>query len=144
MSGRYTPLKIRSSVESMASNLASFATSPLTKSRARRAADAGQWRDTVRSRLLNAADRQGGAVLPDVRGEKMRVSARNRMSMTDEFADFGPDERRDDEGWVSSSEEKVRGSRMEYSVVTKSDKSMFSASPKYKSLIVTERSCNGF
>jgi len=67
----------------MASNLGSLAMRPPTKSSARRAAAAGQCKDAMSRRLPNAAERHGGALVPDVRGEKTRFSARKRISMTD-------------------------------------------------------------
>jgi len=53
------------------------------KSRARNVTAGGQWRDAVRSRLANAAERHGGAAAPKVRGEKTVLRARNSMSATD-------------------------------------------------------------
>ena len=109
----------------MASNLGSFATRPRTNSKERQAAAVGQWRETVRRRLLNAAERQGGAVVPEVRGEKIKFSARKRMSSID--VEFGS-------GWASISIEKLSGSNMAYRLVMNSFKSIFNASPAPSSL----------
>lgn len=111
---------MRSSVASMASNFGSFATRPRTNSKDRRTAEGGQWRETVRRRLLNAAERQGGAVVPEVRGEKIRFSARKRISSID--VELGS-------GWASISIEKLSGSSMAYKLVMNSFKSIFNASP---------------
>jgi hypothetical protein len=141
-SARYTPLNTRSSVASIASSVRSLATSPPTKSSARSAARGGQCRAAVNRRLPNAAERQGGALVPEERGEKIRLSARNNMSITDVEDDgeeeegaggvalgpVGPDV--DGDGvWASISDENVSDRSMLYSCVINADKSIFNASP---------------
>ena len=108
----------------MASSFRSFATSPLTKSSVRSTAADGHCMDAVRRRLLNAAERQGGALVPDVRGENIKFRARNRVSRTDALGFPGPV--CVDEAWVS---EKLSGNKMAYKALMKSVKSMFRASP---------------
>jgi len=113
----------------MASSLGSLATRPHTNSKARRMPAGGQCRETVRSLLLNAADRQGGAVVPEVRGEKIRFSARKTISIIDceEDDEFGTI-------WASISVEKLSCSNMAYKLVMNSFKSIFNASPTPSSL----------
>ena len=77
------PLKIRSSVDNIAPSLGSLAIKLLTKSSVRRAAKGGHWSETERSRLLNAAERQGD-VAPDVLGENITFKARNNMSIIED------------------------------------------------------------
>jgi hypothetical protein len=134
-----------------------LASSPATKSSARRVHGAGQCNAAVRIRFANAAARIGDPAAPDPaeRGENMRFSALKRLStigggvpllffesaafpgpaLRDCCPDLDDDgcEVADADGCVAErsviSDEKLRGRSMAYSRVTNSLRSMLSASP---------------
>lgn len=147
-----------------------LATSPATKSSARRAHGPGQCSAAVRIRFANAAARIGDPAAPDPaeRGENMRFSALNRLSMIGGgvplsffkspvrlgpvFRNCCPD--LDDDGCVDAdesvaersaiSDEKLRGRSMAYSRVTNSLRSMLSASPAWVVRKVANGDCRQF
>lgn len=108
----------------------SLAIRPPTKSRVRRVVAGGQWREALRSRLAKAAERQGGAAVPNVRGENTMFNARNNISATECVFTGRIAEEKEDTGSVSISVIRLSGRIMAYSREMKSVKSMFSASPK--------------
>lgn len=123
------PSYVRSSVDSKASNFGSFAIRPPTKSSDRKAVAGGQWIAADSIRFANAAERQGGAAVPNVRGEKMMFSARKSMSATEcpfvgrnvEVEGVG--------GGASISVIRLSGRIMAYNREMKSFRSIFKASP---------------
>jgi hypothetical protein len=113
----------------MASTLWSLATIDLTSSRLRIIApEFDQWRQAARSRLANAAARQGGTAAPELiptddRGVNTRSSARNKRSITLAFP--GLSDLIDSISPLAN----VTVIRLAYNIVTNSDRSIFNASP---------------
>lgn len=120
---------MRSSVDRRASSFASLARSPPTKSSARKAAAGGQCKHAVRRRFAKAAERQGGAAAPNVRGEKTIFKARNSISITECVFSGRTSDVNEDGGALSISGIRLNGRMIEYNREIKSLRSMFSASP---------------